>query len=75
VDKFANNDVIQGLHTPVTITSKTLYFRFIRLMMYIIFIIDHIHHLMNESKIQSFVYNSDRRVYFVSKFRYKLTNE
>jgi len=28
-----------------------------------IFIIDHIHHLMNESKIQNFAYNSDRRVY------------
>jgi hypothetical protein len=28
-----------------------------------IFIIDHIHHLMNESKILIFAYNSDRRVY------------
>jgi hypothetical protein len=28
-----------------------------------IFIIDHIHHLMNESKMQSFAYNSDRRMY------------
>jgi len=27
------------------------------------FIIDHINHLMNESKILIFVYNSDRRVY------------
>jgi hypothetical protein len=31
--------------------------------MYVVFIRDHIHHLMNESKIQSFAYNSDRRVY------------
>jgi len=28
-----------------------------------IFIIDHTHYLMNESKILIFVYNSDRRVY------------
>jgi hypothetical protein len=28
-----------------------------------IFIVDHIHHLMNESKMESFAYNSDRRVY------------
>jgi len=32
-------------------------------MMYIIFIIDHIHHLINEYKILIFAYNSDRRVY------------
>jgi len=32
-------------------------------MMYIVFIIDHIHHLMNESKMLVFAYNSDRRVY------------
>jgi hypothetical protein len=31
-------------------------------MMYMVFIIDHIHHLMNEYKIQSFAYNSNRRV-------------
>jgi len=28
-----------------------------------VFIIDHMHHLMNESKMQSFAYNSDRKVY------------
>ena len=33
-------------------------------MMYMIFIIDHIHHLMNESKILIFAYNNDRMVYF-----------
>jgi len=51
------------VHPPVTVISKTLYFRFIHLMMYMVFIIDHIHHLINESKIQSFAYNSDWRVY------------
>jgi hypothetical protein len=34
-------------------------------MMYMIFIIDHIHHLMNEFKMQSFAYNSDQRVYIL----------
>jgi len=34
-------------------------------MMYMIFIIDHIHHLMNESKIIIFAYNSDWRVYML----------
>ena len=32
-------------------------------MMYIVFIINHIHNLINESKIQSFAYNSDRMMY------------
>jgi len=32
-------------------------------MMYVVFIIGHIHHLMNESKIKSFAYNSNRRMY------------
>jgi len=31
-------------------------------MMYIVFIIDHIHHLMNESKLLIFVYNIHRMV-------------
>jgi len=31
-------------------------------MMYIVFIIDHIHHLMNESKIMNFAYNNDKMV-------------
>jgi uncharacterized membrane protein YkgB len=59
------------VHPPVTIISKILHFRFIQLMMYIVFIIDHIHHLMNESKIQSFAYNSDRRVYQITICREK----
>jgi len=50
------------VHYPVTIISKILHFRFIQLMMYIIFIIDLIHHLMNEYKMQIFAYNNDRRV-------------
>jgi len=33
------------------------------IMMYVDFIISHIHHLMNEFKIWIFAYNSDRRVY------------
>jgi len=32
-------------------------------MMYMIFIIDHIHHLINKPKILIFIYNSDWRVY------------
>jgi len=32
-------------------------------MVYMIFIIDYIHHLMNKSKMLIFIYNSDRRVY------------
>ena len=32
-------------------------------MKYMIFIINYIHHLMNESKIQSSANNSDTRVY------------
>jgi len=31
--------------------------------MYIIFIIDHIHLLVNESKMQNFTYNIDRKMY------------
>jgi len=31
-------------------------------MMYIVFIIDQIHHLMKKSKMQSFIYNNDRWV-------------
>jgi hypothetical protein len=44
----------------VTGISKNLHFRFIELMMYMVFIIDHIHHLINEFKILIFAYNSDR---------------
>jgi hypothetical protein len=51
------------MHPLVTIISKTFHFRFIQLMMYIVFIIDHIYHLMNESKMYSFAYNSDRMMY------------
>jgi hypothetical protein len=32
-------------------------------MMYMIFIIDHIHHLMNVSKMLIFAYNCDRGLY------------
>jgi len=46
------------MYPPVTIISKKLYFEFIQLIIYVVFIIDHIHHLMNESKILIFVYNN-----------------
>jgi len=32
-------------------------------MIYVIFIIDHIHQLLNESKMWIFVYNNDRIMY------------
>jgi len=51
------------IHPMVTIISKNPHFTFIQLMMYIVFIINYIHHLMNESKMLIFVYNSDRKVY------------
>jgi len=59
------------IHSLVTIISKTLYFRFIQLMMHMIFIIDHIYHLMNESKMQSFAYNSDQRIYIFGIRKFK----
>jgi len=34
--------------------------------MYIVFIIDHINHLMNESKMLIFAYISDRMMYIAS---------
>ena len=37
-----------------------------------VFIIDHIHHLIKDSKIQSFIYNSDQTTYNLSKNTYKL---
>jgi len=51
------------VHHPVTNINKNLYFTSIQLMMYIVFIIDNIHDLMNESKMLNFTYISDRRVY------------
>jgi hypothetical protein len=32
-------------------------------MMYVVYIVGHIHHLLNESKKLKFAYNSDRREY------------
>jgi len=46
---------IYNIHPPIIIISKKLHFSSIQLMMYMIFIIDYIHHLMNESKILIFV--------------------
>jgi len=54
---------LKDIHHPITNISKNLHFVFVQLMMYIVFIIDHIRHLMNESKILTFAYISDRRVY------------
>jgi len=39
-----------------------MYIIFFLSRMYIVFIMDHIHHLMNESKILIFAYSNDRRV-------------
>jgi len=61
IELACSNDTIH-IHPLVTIISKTFHFRFIQLRMYMVFIIDYIHHLINESKMQSFAYNSDRRV-------------
>jgi hypothetical protein len=58
-----DHGIWKKLHPKVTNISKTLHFRFIQLITYMIFIIDHIHHLMNESKILIFAYNSDQMVY------------
>jgi len=34
--------------------------------MYMVYVKDHIHHLLNESKISIFTYNNDRRCMFES---------
>jgi len=54
------------LRPPITIINKTLHFTFIQLMMYVIIILDHIHHSINKSKMLIFVYNSDKRVYMIA---------
>jgi hypothetical protein len=38
-------------------------------MTYIVFIKDYIHHLMNESKNQTFAYINDRRVYMIKRLQ------
>jgi len=63
VDFVGEDFWFKGVYLLVIIISKNLYFIFIQLMMYMVFIIDHIHHLINESKILIFAYNSVRRVY------------
>jgi len=65
---------IHHIHPPVTIISKNLHFRFIQLMMYMVFIINHAHHLMNESNMLIFAYNSDGRVYMLSIIYYYYIN-
>ena len=55
-----------NIHPPVTIISKSLYFKFIQLMMYMVFIIDHVQHLMNEPKMLIFAYINDRKVYLLA---------
>ena len=44
--------------------------------MYIVFIIDHIHHLMNEFKILTFAYTSDLGVYILpsKSMQYHINN-
>ena len=51
--------IIIIIHHPVVIISKNLHFRFIQLMIYMVFIIDHIYHLINEFKMLIFAYNND----------------
>jgi len=41
-------------------------------MMYIIFIIDHIHYLISDSKMLIFTYNSDPDVYYIWLLRNKI---
>jgi len=41
-------------------------------MMYVVYIVDHIHHLLNEPKKSKFAYNSDRREYFKNKISYSI---
>jgi hypothetical protein len=51
------------IHPPVTKISKIPLFRHIQLMMYVVFIICHIHHQLNVSKKWIFAYISDQRMY------------
>jgi len=51
------------VHSSIIIINKNLYFTFISLTMYMIFIIDHIHLLINKFKMLIFVYNNKPRVY------------
>jgi len=60
--------MILKLTSSVINISKNLHFRFIQLMMYIVFIIDHIRHLINKFKILTFAYISDRKLYFLNKY-------
>jgi len=39
-------------------------------MLHMVFIIDHIHHLMNEFKIDNFAYSNDRRVYRLTSYTF-----
>jgi len=40
-------------------------------MIYAVYIVDHVHHLLNESKKSKFAYNSDRREYCFYNFIFK----
>ena len=53
------------IHPPITVINKNLYLRFSQLIMYVIFIIDHIHHLINKFKMLIFTFNNGWRVYIV----------
>jgi hypothetical protein len=47
--------------------QKKLFFRFIENLIYLVYIIDHIYYISNESKKIFFAYNSDRRKYIIDQ--------
>jgi len=66
---------IQKFYTPSGHYYKqNLHFRFIQLMMYMVFIIHYIYHLMNETKILIFAYNCDHRVYLILNVQVSIQN-
>lgn len=48
----------EKIHLSIIIINKKLYFKFVQSTMYIIFIINHVYNLTNESKMFIFYYNS-----------------
>jgi len=50
------------LYILAIIISKNTHFRFVQLIIYMVFILNHVHYLINEYKILIFTYNSNRKV-------------
>lgn len=64
LNQFFLSSIICFLQPPViVIRKKNQHFILIQLMIYIIFIIENIHDIMNEFKMFFFLYNSDCRVH------------